>query len=219
MRDAVVDGTGKKANSPYYDLFGKTGTAQLPNFETGGYYDDRYVSSFLGGAPVDKPTPGRRLLHQGSRPVDRALRRDRCRPRRPTGRRTLAGLPRRPRQRGDRPGGADGRAVRSGRVSPVLLLIICLHGTGRKPGAWMNGLGQNVIVPCCRMLRAPARCYVDRRCVASRLLPYNSRLLFNPRQGIRLETHCFLQLPPGPRREVRRLRRLGDADPLRLDHR
>jgi len=55
MRDAVVDGTGKKANSPYYDLFGKTGTAQLPNFESGGYHQDRYVSSFLGGAPVDKP--------------------------------------------------------------------------------------------------------------------------------------------------------------------
>jgi cell division protein FtsI (penicillin-binding protein 3) len=55
MRDAVVDGTGKKANSPYYDFWGKTGTAQLPNFETGGYHQDRYVSSFLGGAPVEKP--------------------------------------------------------------------------------------------------------------------------------------------------------------------
>ena len=55
MRDAVVDGTGKKANSPYYDFWGKTGTAQLPNFETGGYHQDRYVSSFLGGVPVDQP--------------------------------------------------------------------------------------------------------------------------------------------------------------------
>jgi cell division protein FtsI (penicillin-binding protein 3) len=55
MRDAVVDGTGKKANSPYFDLWGKTGTAQLPNFESGGYHQDRYVSSFLGGAPVEQP--------------------------------------------------------------------------------------------------------------------------------------------------------------------
>lgn len=55
MRDAVVDGTGKKANSPFYDLWGKTGTAQLPNFETGGYHQDRYVSSFLGGAPLEQP--------------------------------------------------------------------------------------------------------------------------------------------------------------------
>ncbi|MFN3165889.1 MAG: peptidoglycan D,D-transpeptidase FtsI family protein [Phycisphaeraceae bacterium] len=55
MRDAVLDGTGKKANSPYYDIFGKTGTAELPNLETGGYHKNRYMSSFLGGAPVDQP--------------------------------------------------------------------------------------------------------------------------------------------------------------------
>lgn len=55
MRDTVTVGTGKKADSPYYDIFGKTGTAQLPNLETGGYYNDRYVASFLGGAPTDQP--------------------------------------------------------------------------------------------------------------------------------------------------------------------
>ena len=55
MRDAVLDGTGQKANSPYYDIFGKTGTAQLPDPATGRYFDHRYMSSFLGGAPVDHP--------------------------------------------------------------------------------------------------------------------------------------------------------------------
>ncbi len=84
MRDAVVDGTGKKANSPYYDLFGKTGTAQLPNFDTGGYYDDRYVSSFLGGAPVDHPRlvvgcfvkdPDRSIGHYGGVVAAPAVRR------------------------------------------------------------------------------------------------------------------------------------------------
>ena len=55
MRDSVLSGTGKKANSPYYDFWGKTGTAQLPNFESGGYHQDRYVSSFLGGAPLENP--------------------------------------------------------------------------------------------------------------------------------------------------------------------
>lgn len=57
MRDAVAGerGTGGKANSPFYDIWGKTGTAQLPNFESGGYHQDRYVSSFLGGAPVEQP--------------------------------------------------------------------------------------------------------------------------------------------------------------------
>jgi len=55
MRDAVLEGTGQRADSPYYDLFGKTGTAQLPREDGRGYYDDRYVSSFLGGAPADSP--------------------------------------------------------------------------------------------------------------------------------------------------------------------
>lgn len=55
MRDAVLTGTGKKANSPYYDFWGKTGTAQLPNPELGNYFQDRYLSSFLGGAPLDNP--------------------------------------------------------------------------------------------------------------------------------------------------------------------
>lgn len=55
MRDAVLTGTGKKANSPYYDFWGKTGTAQLPNPELGNYFQDRYLSSFLGGAPLENP--------------------------------------------------------------------------------------------------------------------------------------------------------------------
>ena len=55
MRESVLDGTGKKANSPYYDNFGKTGTAQLPDPATGRYFSDRYMSSFLGGSPVEKP--------------------------------------------------------------------------------------------------------------------------------------------------------------------
>jgi cell division protein FtsI (penicillin-binding protein 3) len=57
MRAAVANphGTGRKANSPYYDIFGKTGTAQLPDFVNGGYMEDGFASSFLGGAPADSP--------------------------------------------------------------------------------------------------------------------------------------------------------------------
>ena len=74
MRDTVTVGTGKKANSQYYDIFGKTGTAQLPKPNGGGYYSDRYMSSFLGGAPADKPRivvgcfikdPKKKLGHYG----------------------------------------------------------------------------------------------------------------------------------------------------------
>ncbi len=70
----VVEGTGRRANSKLYPLFGKTGTAQLPNFETGGYYQDRYISSFLAGAPVDDPrlvigcfirNPDKKIGHYG----------------------------------------------------------------------------------------------------------------------------------------------------------
>ncbi|MCC6682810.1 MAG: penicillin-binding protein 2 [Phycisphaeraceae bacterium] len=52
---AVSEGTGRKAQSDLYSLFGKTGTAQLPNFVSGGYYQDRYVSSFICGGPLEAP--------------------------------------------------------------------------------------------------------------------------------------------------------------------
>ncbi|MFG0251336.1 MAG: peptidoglycan D,D-transpeptidase FtsI family protein [Phycisphaerales bacterium JB038] len=38
-----------------HKLYGKSGTAQLPNWTEGGYYDDRYVSSFVAAAPLDEP--------------------------------------------------------------------------------------------------------------------------------------------------------------------
>ena len=55
MRDAVLRGTARHADSPYYDIFGKTGTAQLPAPDGQGYMDDGFASSFLGGAPTDSP--------------------------------------------------------------------------------------------------------------------------------------------------------------------
>lgn len=51
----VAEGTGRHAKSDLYDLFGKTGTAQLPDAINGGYHQDRYVSSFLAGAPLENP--------------------------------------------------------------------------------------------------------------------------------------------------------------------
>ncbi len=70
LRQAVIDGTGRPARSRKYTLFGKSGTAQLPKPDGGGYYDDRYVSSFIAGAPyldprivvlavIDEPNPAR----------------------------------------------------------------------------------------------------------------------------------------------------------------
>lgn len=55
LQRVVLEGTGRKANSKLYALFGKTGTAQLPDFKNGGYFQDQYVSSFVAGAPVNSP--------------------------------------------------------------------------------------------------------------------------------------------------------------------
>ncbi len=55
LRRVVTEGTGTRAQSDLYRIFGKTGTAQMPNLKEGGYYQHRYVASFVGGAPVDKP--------------------------------------------------------------------------------------------------------------------------------------------------------------------
>ncbi len=55
LRRVVTDGTGRKANSPLYSIFGKTGTAQIADRVRGGYLPDQYVGSFICGAPVDDP--------------------------------------------------------------------------------------------------------------------------------------------------------------------
>jgi cell division protein FtsI (penicillin-binding protein 3) len=55
LEGVVESGTGKEASIPGYRVAGKTGTAQIPNPETGGYYSNRYLSSFIGFAPVDNP--------------------------------------------------------------------------------------------------------------------------------------------------------------------
>ena len=55
LQSVVENGTGKKAKIAGYKVAGKTGTAQIPNTETGGYYQDRYIASFVGFGPVDNP--------------------------------------------------------------------------------------------------------------------------------------------------------------------
>jgi len=51
----VEEGTGKKASIAGYRVAGKTGTAQMPYRDRGGYEPDAYVSSFVGAAPADEP--------------------------------------------------------------------------------------------------------------------------------------------------------------------
>ncbi len=51
----VTEGTGRKARSDLYNLYGKTGTAHVANPGRRGYLHDQYVASFLAGAPLEHP--------------------------------------------------------------------------------------------------------------------------------------------------------------------
>ncbi|MEM6553495.1 MAG: penicillin-binding protein 2 [Planctomycetota bacterium] len=73
LRAAVAEDKQKRVESDLYPIFGKSGTAQLPKTRdnqntqdaeaatseetsgVGGYVDGVYVSSFVGGAPLDQP--------------------------------------------------------------------------------------------------------------------------------------------------------------------
>lgn len=59
VKDAMVDvirrGTGKKAQLPGYEVFGKTGTAQKIDPKTGQYSGRHHVCSFVCGAPAESP--------------------------------------------------------------------------------------------------------------------------------------------------------------------
>ena len=55
LRRVVTEGTGQRAESRQYAIFGKTGTAQIPDPTGGGYLEDQFVASFIGGAPVEDP--------------------------------------------------------------------------------------------------------------------------------------------------------------------
>lgn len=53
---AVERGHGKRAGVPGYYVAGKTGTAQIPKLQGGGYEaSDLTIGSFVGFAPVDNP--------------------------------------------------------------------------------------------------------------------------------------------------------------------
>lgn len=53
--ETVTEGTGKTAKLDEYQVFGKTGTAQIAKPGGHGYLPGKYVGSFVGGAPSDHP--------------------------------------------------------------------------------------------------------------------------------------------------------------------
>ncbi|MDP7009521.1 MAG: penicillin-binding protein 2 [Phycisphaerales bacterium] len=74
MGKVMTEGTGRNSQSDLYDLFGKSGTAQLPKADGTGYFEDRYISSFIAGAPMQEPAlvvvcviddPDKSIAHYG----------------------------------------------------------------------------------------------------------------------------------------------------------
>jgi cell division protein FtsI/penicillin-binding protein 2 len=55
MTGVVEEGTARKAKSEHYQMYGKTGTAELAVPGQRGYDRDRYVASFLAAAPLENP--------------------------------------------------------------------------------------------------------------------------------------------------------------------
>lgn len=51
----VTDGTGKGAALKKWQVYGKTGTANIAKTTQKGFSDSDYVASFIGGAPAKKP--------------------------------------------------------------------------------------------------------------------------------------------------------------------
>jgi len=55
LTGVVNHGTGSQAALTRYQVFGKTGTAQIPRLGSTGYVPDAYVGSFIGAAPREEP--------------------------------------------------------------------------------------------------------------------------------------------------------------------
>jgi cell division protein FtsI/penicillin-binding protein 2 len=55
LADVVKEGTGKRANLEQWQVFGKTGTAQIAKPDGRGYQDKAYIASFVCGAPAEDP--------------------------------------------------------------------------------------------------------------------------------------------------------------------
>lgn len=55
MVSVVNEGTGKRAQLEKWQVFGKTGTANIALSNARGYSDQNYVASFVCGAPAEEP--------------------------------------------------------------------------------------------------------------------------------------------------------------------
>jgi cell division protein FtsI (penicillin-binding protein 3) len=55
LKNAVKNGTGASAAVPGFETAGKTGTAQIFDGDSGSYFKNKYLASFVGFVPADAP--------------------------------------------------------------------------------------------------------------------------------------------------------------------
>lgn len=55
MASVINEGTGKRAQLDDWQVFGKSGTANIANSDSKGYNNRDYVASFIAGAPAEDP--------------------------------------------------------------------------------------------------------------------------------------------------------------------
>jgi cell division protein FtsI (penicillin-binding protein 3) len=69
LRGVVENGTGQPVNSPFVSIAGKTGTAEIPNLDQGGYYKSRFTASFCGFFPAETPLIAGIVVLENPHPV------------------------------------------------------------------------------------------------------------------------------------------------------
>ena len=55
MIKVIENGSGRRAQIKGYTIAGKTGTAQVPDLQNGGYKKDEYIHTFVAFAPAYDP--------------------------------------------------------------------------------------------------------------------------------------------------------------------
>ncbi|UCD64706.1 MAG: PASTA domain-containing protein [Candidatus Zixiibacteriota bacterium] len=69
LRGVVESGTADAANSTVVSIAGKTGTAQIPNPVTKGYYWNHYMASFAGFFPCERPLLAGVIVYEDPQPI------------------------------------------------------------------------------------------------------------------------------------------------------
>jgi cell division protein FtsI/penicillin-binding protein 2 len=69
LRGVVDSGTATPVNSPVVSIAGKTGTAEIPDTENGGYRKNAFIGSFAGFFPADRPMIAGLVMLEEPHPV------------------------------------------------------------------------------------------------------------------------------------------------------